>query len=175
MKKLFHVEPYNKTLFCKGFFLFLVVSVLISCSTPRYAIDVSDYILEENGKEVLGREKGLTAFIFQNDPTRISFNQFLVEKYRLPKYNDIEYWVTIDNTRFKVMLYNQDELEKYFDTTDYVASNVVPETAVVGSKVKFLAVSVISEYNDDCLADDSLFKNIVIKYLKDLKDEYYSL
>lgn len=172
MTKLFHVEHKNKTLFYKGFFLFFVFSILVSCKTQRELIDVSDYILLDNGKQVPGKEKGLTAFLFQNNPKKKSFNQFLVEKYGLGTYQDIEYWVTIDGIKFKVFLYENAELEKYFVTNDFVASNVVPDASVVGSKVKFLAISVIDSYNDDCLADTSLFKNIVIKYLKDLKEEY---
>lgn len=171
MRKLFHVERINKTLIQKGFFLFLVFLFSAACS-PRYAVDVSDYILEKNGKQILGRDKGLTAFIFQNNPTKITFNQFLIEKYNLGATVEQEYWTTIDGTKFKIILYENSELEKYFQTRDYVASNVVADEAVVGSKVKFLAISVINTYNEDCLADDSLFQNIVIKYLKDLKDEY---
>ncbi|RYJ43952.1 hypothetical protein [Flavobacterium beibuense] len=175
MKNMFHVERYNKTLFYKGFFLFLLSTVILSCSAPRYAVDVSDYVLLEDGKHVMGTEKGLTAFLFQNQPTKITFNQFLVEKYDLGKFTEIEYWTTVEGTKFKMMLYTQDELNKYFDTTDFIASNRVPENAVVGSQVKFLAISVINEFNEDCLADDSLFKNTVIKYLKDLKDQYNNL
>lgn len=169
---MFHVELLNKTLNLKGFFLFLVFLFSVSCSTPRYAVDVSDYILVENGMKILGKEKGLTAFIFQNNPEKITFNQFLTQKYNLGTYINIEYWTVIDGMRFKIILYDNADLNKYFDTTDYIASNVVADDAVVGSKVKFLAISVINEVNEDCLADGSLFQNIVVKYLKDLKDEY---
>lgn len=174
MKNMFHVERSNKTLY-KGFFLLLTFITVLSCGTPRYAVDVSDYVIRENGKHVYGKENGLTAFIFQNQPTKITFNQFLLEKYNLGKFTEIEYWTTIDGMKFKVFLYTQDEINKYFDTSNFIASNVVPENAVVGSQVKFLAISVINEFNEDCLADDSLFKNTVIKYLKDLKDQYNNL
>lgn len=174
MNTMFHVERIGKALFYKGFFLFFLF-ISFSCSTSRYVVDVSDYILVENGKEVLGRDKGLTAFIFENDPKRITFNQFLMDKYSLPKFYDIEYDITLENKRFNVMLYNQDEIDKYFDTSNYIASNVVPDNAVVGSKVKFLAISVTDDYGDDCLSEKSLYHNIVLKYLKDLKEEYYSL
>lgn len=172
---MFHVERNIKTLFQKGFFMFLLLGVLQSCVSPRQAIDVSDYVLVENGKQIYGKEKGLTAFIFQNNPKQITFTQFLGNKYNLMKFTDIEYWVTLEGMKFKVFFYENDELNKYFDTTDFVASNAVPDSAVVGSKVKFLAISVVNEYNEDCLADSSLFKNIVINYLKDLKDEYNTL
>lgn len=174
MRKLFHVERINKTLIQKGFFLFLLAFGLTSC-VPRQAVDVSDYILVENGKEVFGQEKGLTAFIFQNSPTKIPFNQFIIDKYNLGATHDVDFWIFIEGMRFKVILYDNSDLEKHFDTTDYIASNVVADDAVVGSKVKFLAVSVVSESNEDCLADGSLFQNMVIKYLKNLKDEYNRL
>lgn len=174
MKKLFHVERLNKTLIQKGFFMFILSLCFISCIPQRQAIDVSDYILVQNGKQVLGNEKGLTAFIFQNNPKKILFNEFLIQKYNLGWTNEVEYWTTVDGIRFKIMLYDNFELEKYFDTTDYLATNTVPDNAVVGSKVKFLAISVISENNEDCLAEGSLFQNTVIKYLKSLKDEYNS-
>ena len=93
----------------------------------------------------------------------------------MSKLYDIEYDIVIENTRFKVMLYNQDEVDKYFDTTDYIASNVVSDDAVVGSNVRFLAISVTNDFGDDCLAENSLYKNIVLKYLKNLKEEYYNL
>ncbi|MEE1897262.1 hypothetical protein GN157_15980 [Flavobacterium rakeshii] len=172
---MFHVERKIKTLFQRGFFLFLLFGVLQSCVTPRQAIDVSDYILVENGKQIYGKEEGLTAFIFQNNPKKVIFAEFLGNKYNLMKFTDIEYWITLEGMKFKVFFYENDEVNKYFDTTDYVASNVVSDSAVVGSKVKFLAISVVNEYNEDCLSDSSLFKNIVINYLKDLKDEYNNL
>jgi len=146
---------------------------LFSCSTPRQAIDVSDYILMPHGKEVLGN-KGLTAFIFENNPRKIPFNQFVAQKYELGTYADVEYWVTIDGNKFKVMVYENAELEKYFDTTTFIAANVEPDSAIVGSRAKFLAISVINSYNEDCLADNSLYKNTIITYLRDLKKEYYN-
>lgn len=171
---MFHVKPFAKTLANKGFFIFLLFNfMLVSCSTRRQAVDVSDYILMKNGKPVLGND-GLTAFIFENNPRKMPFQQFLAEKYMLGTYVDVEYWVTLEGKRFKVMLYENAELEKYFDTTDFVASNVEPDSNIVGSKAKFLALSIINEYNEDCLADGSLYQNMMINYLRNLKKEYYS-
>ena len=167
---MFHVKPLLKTLVYKGFFLFLLIN-FIGC-VPRYAVDVTDYVLMPNGKSILGNQ-GLTAFIFENNPRKIPFQQFVADKYKVGTYTDVEYWVTVDGKRFKVILYDNAELEKYFDTTYFVAANVETETNIVGSKVKFLAVSVINEYNEDCLATGSLYQNMIIEYLRNLKKEYY--
>src|SRR5690606_21395560 len=169
---MFHVERNIKTLFQRGFFLFLLVGIMQSCISQRQAVDVSDYILVENGKQIYGKEEGLTAFIFQNNPKQITFAQFLYNKYNLMKFTEIEYWVTLEGMKFKVFFYENDELNKYFDKSDFVASNVVPDSAVVGSKVKFLSITVVNEYNEDCLTDSSLFKNIVNNYLEEFKDEF---
>lgn len=171
---MFHVKPISKTLVSKGFFVFLLINLLFAgCGTQRQFVDVSDYVLMPNGKPILGHD-GLTAFIFENNPRKKPFQQFLADKYNIGNYRDIEYWVTIDGMRFKVMLYENSELEKYFDTTDFIAANVDNEVNVVGTTAKFIALSIINEYNEDCLAEGSLYQNIVIKYLRNLKKEYYN-
>jgi len=171
---LFHVKPYKKALYLKGFFLFLLFSLLlVSCSAPRQAVDVTDYVLMDNGKPILGNN-GLTAFIFENDPRKIPFNEFISDRFNLGTYEDLEYWVTLDEQQFKVIVYEDAELQKYFDTSAFIASNVQPEGTVIGSDVEFLALSVISDKNEDCLSAGSLYRNTIIKYLLNLKKEYYN-
>jgi hypothetical protein len=172
---MFHVKLYSKTLLYKGFFLFLILFLVEGCSTPRQAVDVSNYVLRENGKPILGHENGLTAFIFENNPRKIPFQQFIADKFQLGNSADVEFYTMVDGKRFKVLLYDNAELEKYFQTSDFIAANVEPDVNVVGSKAKFLALSVINDYNEDCLADGSLYQNMIIKYLLSLKQEYYNL
>ena len=52
--------------------------------------------------------------------------------------------------------------------------NQLPDNAKVGDSRKFIAISMINSFNEDCLAEGSLFQNIATKYLKTLKDEYYN-
>ena len=171
---MFHVKPYKETLAIKGFFLLFVLNMfLLSCSTPRQLVDVSDYVLVPNGKPILGND-GLTAFIFENNPRKMPFQQFVANKYDIGKYVDIEHWVTIEGKRFKLIVYESADVDKYFDTSNFVAANVEPEVNIVGSKAKFIAVSVINEFNEDCLANSSLYQNMIINYLRNLKKEYYN-
>lgn len=172
--KMFHVKRFAKTLVRRGFFVFLAVMLFTACIAPKHTIEINDYILMENGKEVLGREQGLTAFIFENDQRKMPFRQFVVEKYSLGYTQDIRFNVDIDGIRYTVLLYTNDELEKYFDTTQFMSKNFETEVNRVGSTANFIALSVISESNEDCLAEDSLHRNVVIGYLKRLKDEYYN-
>lgn len=170
--RMFHVERNN--ILGRVSTIFLIIIMFASCITPRHTIQINDYILVPNGKPVLGNT-GLTAFIFENNQRQIPFVQFVADKYNVGTYNEVEYWVEVEGHRFKVLVYENSEVEKYFDTSDYMVSNVEPESNIVGSKANFIALSIINEINEDCLAEDSLYKNIAAKYLKNLKDEYNSL
>lgn len=170
---VFHVERLVKSVIIKGAIVILLLG-FVSCITPRHTVEINDYTLLRNGKQVLGKEKGLTAFVFENNKRRQPFNQFVADKYGVGNYVDVAYWVTIEDSRFKVMVYENAEIEKYFDTSVFMVTNVEPDSNIVGSKANFIAISVINESNEDCLSDDSLYRNMIIKYLKDLKDEYNS-
>lgn len=170
---MFHVKPFAKALSCKGFSLLLLMLFAVACITPRHTVEIQEYTLMPNGKEVLGREQGLTAFIFEANQSKIPFSQYVGLKYNLPKYTEVEYWVTIDGRRFKVLVYDNDELMKYFDISQFMITKV--ETAPnIKSKANFIAVSVINEANEDCLSNDSLFQPMVIEYLRALRNEYYN-
>lgn len=171
---MFHVKRFVKCIYA---LVALTAFIFISgsCSAPRQAIDVSDYVLRGSGKPVLGHEEGLTAFIFENNPKKIAFQQFITYKYQLGNTSDLEFFTTIGGKRFRILVYDNAEIEKYFRTSDFIAANVEPDPNVVGSKVKFLAVSVIDDYNEDCLSTASLYQNITIEFLLGLKKEYYNL
>lgn len=152
----------------------LLLFFLFGCAAPRPTVAIDDYVLLRGGKEVLGREQGLTAFLFENNPRKMPFQQFLADKYNVGTYHDVEYWVTVEGHRFKVLLYENAEVEKYFDTSAFMRKNIEPESMIVGSTARFIALSVISDKNEDCLSDNSLYQNIALNYLKKLKLEYYN-
>ncbi|MGV3461682.1 MAG: hypothetical protein ACO1N9_14635 [Flavobacterium sp.] len=143
-----------------------------SCITPRHTIEINEYILMPNGKQVLGHEKGLTAYIFENNQRKIPFQEFIGDKYKLGSYSEIEYNIDLEGTRFKVYIYENAELEKYFDVSQFMVSNVEPESTIVGSKARFIAISVLDDHNNDAVSETSLYHNIVINYLRNLVKEY---
>ena len=81
MSKMFHVEQKIKNLLQKGFFVFFISLIVFSCVTPRHTVEVGDYLLLPDGKHVLGREKGLTCFFFENNRNikmfYLKFNQMI--------------------------------------------------------------------------------------------------
>lgn len=173
--KMFHVEPKLKTLFYNGFLVFIIVIFFTSCIRPQHTVAIEDYVLLENGKEILGKNRGLTAFIFEGNPRKIPFQQFIADKYNVGNYVDITYNVTVDDYQFKVYVYEYAEIEKYFDVSQFMVTMNQTDANIKGSTVRFLALSIVNNANEDCLEESSLYKQIAIKYLKSLKDEYYNL
>jgi len=174
--RMFHVEPILKTLFNKGFLVFIMVAALsTSCIKPQHTIEIQDYTLLANGKPILGNREGLTAFIFENNPRQIPFQQYLADKYGVGSYNDVSYDVTIDGQRFKVYLYENAEMEKYFYMSQFMVTMNETDSNIKGSNAKFIALSIVNSANEDCLANGSLYQQIAIAYLKSLKDEFYNL
>lgn len=173
---MFHVELNLKTLFSKGFLVFIMITVLfVSCIKPRHTVEIQGYTLLANGKQILGKQEGLTAFMFENSPRKIPFQQFLADKYNVGKYEDVSYDVTIDDHKFRVYLYENAEIEKYFDVSQFMVTMDENDANVKGSNAKFIALSIVSASNEDCLLDGSLYQQIAVDYLKSLKDEYYNL
>lgn len=165
------MERFVRTLVIKAFTVLFAITLCVSCITPQHTVQITDYVLLENGKQVLGREKGLTAFIFENNQRKVPFVQFVSDKYNLGTYTELEYWVDYEGYRFKIMVYDNAELEKYFNTSQFMISTVETEANKL-TNINFIALSVINDKNEDCLANGSLYQNIAIKYLKELKAEY---
>ena len=163
------LRPMNSRLVA---ILFLIV-ISASCGIhkPQYTID--DYVLVPNAKPILGNA-GLTAFVFENNKKILSFQQFLINHYKLQTFNQREIPFTINEERFTLHVYDWDETEKYINTSDFVMKNQIPDASKLGNQSDFIVVSVTNDKNEDCLKDDSLYQNIVIKYLKNLKEDYFS-
>ena len=171
---MFHVKRIDKHTINKGKILVSVISVfLISCVARKATVQIEDYLLFPNGKEVIGNPKPLTAFIFENNTKNMSIEKFLSIKFKTEIFFSQEFSVTIDRNRYKIILYDNSEFEKYFDSSNYSVINLQPDDATIETQRKFLAFSMVDSENHDCLADDSLLQNIAVNYLKNLKDEYY--
>jgi hypothetical protein len=155
--------------------VFIGALLLSSCVTARHGVEIEDYVLVEGGKNILGKQEGLTAFIFENNPRKIPFVQFAADKYGVGSYKDVTYWVDYEGHRFKVLVYDYDDLNKYFDMGQFMVTKQETDVNVVGSKEHFIGLSIINNSNEDCLNDSSLFKQVAIEYLKKLKDEYNNL
>jgi len=169
---MFHVKLNWRKPDIKGIIVvFIHFFVMLGCAGAKQSVQIPDYILVPNGKENVGGNN-LTAFIFENDMKNMPIEQYLSFKFKTDSYFQKEIWVTIEGQKYKLLIYDYNEFEKYFVSTNYSPMNVEPENARSGDMRKFIAISMISSYNEDCLADGSLLQNISVNYLKNLKEEY---
>lgn len=172
---MFHVELRRiNRIFKATTAILLLFFVLQSCVVAKPGYQIDDYYVSENGKEILGT-KPLNAFIFENNLKNLPFEQFLAVKYKLESYLTRDFWVTIDKNRYKILVYDFAEFDKYFGTANFAAVDQENIANIVGGQPKFIAISMITDSNEDCLSDKSIFQNMAINYLKKLKDEYISI
>lgn len=169
---MFHVKPIALRTATKGLTLFFLF-MFLGCGIARVTPSIPDYLLVPNGKALVGTQP-LTAFVFENNPTKIPIEQYLSDKFKSDNYSQKEYWVTVDKDKYKIIVYDYSEFEKYFGSANYAVINEYPENTKKGDLRKFIAISMINSYNEDCLSDRSLFQNNAVKYLKKLKEEFYN-
>ncbi len=111
-------------------------------------------------------------FIFENNLTNLPFEQYLAIRYKLDNLLSREFWITIDDNKYKLIVYENSEFDKYFGFSNFAAKDQENIANIVGGQPKFIAISMVNEFNEDCLSDKSILKNLATNYLKSLKDEY---
>ncbi len=169
---MFHVERMTQNRIIKGITsILLIIFILQSCVGAKAGYQIDDYYISENGKEILGT-KPLNAFIFENNLTNLPFEQYLAIKYKLDNLLSREFWITVDGDRYKLIVYENSEFDKYFGFSNFAAKDQENIANIVGGQPKFIAISMVNEFNEDCLSDKSILKNFATTYLKNLKDEY---
>lgn len=167
---MFHVKLSLRSVTFAG--IMLLFLCITSCIGSRPATQITDYLILENGIEnQFG--KALSAFVFENKTKGITIETFLNQKLKPPQYEIRKFVVQLNGANFNLTLYENSEIDKYFATTNLVVMNLDPVTTESVSSRKFIAISVTDASGNDCLSITSLFYNIVINYLKSLKDEYY--
>lgn len=172
---MFHVERMTQNRIIKGIVsILLIIFILQSCVGAKAGYQIDDYYIAENGKEILGT-KPLNAFIFENNVTNLPFEQFLAIKYKLNNFLSREFWITIDGSKYKMIVYENSEFDKFFGFSNFAAKNQENIANIVGGQPKFIAISMINEFNEDCLSNKSILQNRITTYLKDLKDEYIQI
>lgn len=169
---MFHVERSLRSTVKKEKIVFIAFFLaLLSCAGTKQRTQISDYILVPNGMPILG-SKNLTAFVFENNLKKLPIELFLSEKFKTDNYAQNEFWVTIEKEKFKIIIYDYADFEKYINSSNYAVINFDPEDEKNGDKRDFIAISMINAYNEDCLLSSSIYQNLALNYLKKLKYEY---
>ena len=171
---MFHVERILKSIVYKGITtLLLLFLLLFSCGGLQQRVPISDYVIVPNGKEVVGN-KNLSAFVFENNLKKLPIEQFVSQKFNTNNCSQTEFWITIDMSKYKIMIYDKADYDKYFMSYNFAVMNFEPENAKSIDQRIFIAISMINSNNEDCLNDHSLYQNIAVNYLQHLKEEFYN-
>lgn len=167
---MFHVERNIKRVINTAFAL-VIWACIVACSGSRNTVQIQDYLLVGNGIE-LQSHVPLTAFVFENNQKNPPIEKYLSLKFKQSNYFEKQFWVTLNNAKFKLVVYDAAEFEKYIGSGNYAQINQEPENAKYGNQPKFIAFSMVSSTNEDCLSDQSLYQHLALNYLKNLKDDY---
>lgn len=172
---MFHVERITLNRILKGIIpIFLMIFVFNSCFTIKEIPKIADYHIlnAENSKEL--KKEIPAVFMFENKKSKRSFQDFLKEKLNM-KYENINFPVKIQNEKFVISVLNKIETEKVITLEDYIFNNPDKDFLKNGDQKMYVAISVIDKIGNDCLKNNSIYQNLVLNYLKELKLEYSTL
>ena len=154
------------------FFVLLLPLLHVSCGINKQRIAINDFYIHANG--MLVNKKEVHAYIFENNLSNLPFQDFIAAKYQTK--NAINKSIAVENNGFKfiLVLYDNDEFEKYFGTQNFEIYKQENAAEKTGNVNKFIAISVLSESGEDYLHPDSLIRKVAIDYLSNLKKNYLS-
>lgn len=170
---MFHVKLDIKTRSIKGLAMICIPFFVFSCIPVKTNPVIADYhILNSTPNKLNEKNKG-GVFIFENHHLSGSFQSFLVQKLHPTNKNENrDFQVLLDNTKFIISVLDQRETEMYIDLSDVLRLPAKPGLLKSGDEKSYVAITVKTPTGEDCLKNNSLYQNIVLKYLKNLKQEY---
>ncbi len=170
---MFHVEPNIKKRIIKGLALICIPFFVFSCITVKTNPTISDYHILNPIPNKLNEKSRDGIFIFENHRMSSSFQSFLVQKLSPTNQKENrDFKANIEGTKFIISVLDQRELETYIDLTDVFIKSAKPGLVKTGDEKSYVAITVKTPNGEDCLKNNSLYQNIVLKYLKSLKQEY---
>lgn len=173
---MFHVERKIKNLIIKGLAMICIPIFIFSCIPVKTNQTIADYHILNPLPNKLNEKSRDGVFIFENHHMSGSFQSFLVEKLNpTNKKENRDFNATIEGTKFIISVLDQREMETYIDLTDVFIKSAKPGLVKTGDEKSYVAITVKTPNGEDCLKNNSLYQNIVLKYLKSLKQEYKEL
>lgn len=168
---MFHVEPNAATLAIKRIsMIFLMVFVFISCIKINKNTEIADYQILNPQPNSITKKPKTAAFIFENEKNVRSFQDFLASKYNTRENRDFP--ITIQDQKFTLSVLDKSEIELYITAEDLILRYREPVIVKTGERQNYVAIQVTDKFGADCLKNDSIFHNLVVNYLKELKIEF---
>lgn len=167
--------------------LVLGLVLLHSCIPIRIAPSISDYKLTKGKRFKKGLPKK-TTFVFEDPKEAGEFYNYVNKKFNLKDYYvDVEVPFNIDGTEYFFSFYEVEIPDKainlfplFFDVAlnsalgneeiePYLMEN---DDGIMRFGNWYIAIEVFNNAEEDCLAEDSVSRAIVLPYLQALKKEY---
>lgn len=172
-QKLFHVELHSlKILFFRCAVVLFCCAMTLSCGVARSKIEIHDYIVMPNGMPI-SQTRTLNAFVFENDLNNQPFQDFVSNAFHSNSLRNKSVNFKMENVSLKLWFYDADDFERYFGSNTFVAINQENMANKTGNPNKFIALSVTTDDNQDCLIPENLLYQKTIAYLKSLKYNYF--
>lgn len=173
----------------KTVLLAILEIVLHSCIPIRIAPSIKDYKITKGKRFKRGLPKK-TVFVFEDSKEADEFYNYVNTRFQLEDYYvDTEVPFTIGKDTYYFSFYEVEIHDKainlfpaIFDVAFSAALGndeiepILSDDAepVLRSGNWYIAVEVFSNIEKDCLREDSISKDVVLPYLRDLKQEYLS-
>ena len=162
----------------------LGVLFLCSCIPLRIAPNIKDYKLTKGKRFKKGLPKK-TVFVFEDPKEANEFYHFVNTKFQLSDYYvDVQVPFQAEGNTYFFSFYEVEIPTKTLNLVPIVLDGVLSEAAnidpvfeeVYSSRTGnwYIAMEVFSETEQDCLMDGSVSRDIVLPYLRQLKNEYLS-
>ncbi len=169
----------------KKFLLLLTLGiVLYSCIPIRIAPNIKDYKITKGKRFKRGLPKR-TVFVFEDPKDANEFYNYINIKFELADYYaDTEVPFMVENKPYYFSFYEVEIPTKTINLIPLAIDGILSEAADMGPLMEdvhasrfgnwYIAIEVFSDTEKDCLSEDSISKDIVLPYLRNLKQEYLS-
>ena len=159
-----------------------VLFFLNSCIPIRIAPNIKDYKLTKGKRFKRGLPKK-TVFVFEDPKDANEFYSYINTKFQLKDYYvDVEVPFYIDYRAFYFSFYEVEISTKTINLSPLaldVALNQATDMDPVFDEAHtsrignwYIAMEVFSDTEKDCLSENSISREIVLAYLRELKNEY---
>jgi len=159
-----------------------VLFFLNSCIPIRIAPNIKDYKLTKGKRFKRGLPKK-TVFVFEDPKDANEFYSYINTKFQLKDYYvDVEVPFYIDDRAFYFSFYEVEIPTKTINLIPMAFDVMLNQTADMDpifdeahtSRIgnRYIAMEVFSDTEKDCLSENSISREIVLAYLRELKNEY---
>ena len=150
--------------------LFLVLFSVQGCFPVKSVPDVSGFTIVEGNENSKNELERLNKFMFQVYRSSIIFERYLDDRFENEKgFNPKNFRVKVEGVWFNFSVLSEDETSKYIDFTDFVFKKEDPELVKDGKTKYFIAITVVTDENEDCLKIDSFYRYIISNYLNEIR------